>query len=101
MQIPETHRRLRRAREIAADHAVSGDGEEGLWTAWELLHGLSSDEIPEELRPKFDYLRHELERRKGHEMTAREIGFLLGKIQELDLQRAAIADHDSNDREQA
>jgi hypothetical protein len=43
------------------------------------------DQFPEGLRPKFDYLRHELSLRKGQELTAREINFLLARIQKIDV----------------
>ncbi len=80
----ETHRSIRRAAEIVTNYEAADNREEILWRAWDLLQGLSNDQFPEELRPKFDYLKHELSLRKGQEMSAREIGFLLEKIRELE-----------------
>lgn len=80
----ETHRSVRRAAEIVANYETADSREDVLWMAWDLLQGLSRDQFPEELRPKFDYLKHELPLRKGEEMSAREIGFLIGKIRELE-----------------
>jgi hypothetical protein len=79
----ETRQSVRRAAEIVANYETADNREEVLWRAWDLLQGLSSDQFPEELRPKFDYLKHELSLRKGQEMSAREIGFLIEKIREL------------------
>jgi hypothetical protein len=80
----ETRRRVRRAAEIITEHEATVDREEVLWLAQELLQGLRRDQFPEELRPKFDYLAHELSLRKSQEMTIREINFLLECIREID-----------------
>lgn len=83
MALQDTDRRLRRAAEIARENDAPENREELLWRAWELLQNLRPEEFPEELRPKFEYLRHELSLRKGQEMTAREVNFLLERIQEI------------------
>jgi hypothetical protein len=80
----EIRRRLRRAAEMISSQEEATNREEVLWAAWELLNGLRSDDFPEELRPLFDYLNHEISSRRGQEMTQREIDFLLSKIRELD-----------------
>jgi hypothetical protein len=79
----ETHRRVRRAAEIVANYGAADHREDVLWRAWDLLQALSREQFPEELRSKFDYLKHELSLRKDQEMSAREIGFLIEKIREL------------------
>jgi hypothetical protein len=82
----EAHRRLRRAAEIIATPQDASDRERLLHDAWELLVGLRSDDFPPELRPRFDYLRHEMSRLRGEQLTAREVNFLMEKIRELELQ---------------
>jgi hypothetical protein len=76
--------RLQRAVEIIEAQEDSSSREEVLWMAWGVLQGLSRDQLPEELRPRFEFLSHELSLRKGQEMTSREVAFLLAKIQELE-----------------
>lgn len=83
MYTREARRRLRRAVEIIAEEHPVEDREEVLWRAWEVLQGLGRDQFPEELRPNFDYLLHELSLRKGQELTAREVSFLLERIREI------------------
>lgn len=84
MPTPEVRHRLRRAAEMISDQEGASNREDLLWSAWELLKGLRADDLPEQLRPRFDYLNHEISLRKGQEMTQREIAFLLTKIRELD-----------------
>ena len=80
----EVERRLRRASEIALNRVDLPDREDALVAAWEPLHGLRSDDFPDELRPQFNYLLHEVALRRNQEMSSREIRFLLQKICELE-----------------
>ena len=84
MFMQEVRRRLGRAAETISDQGEATDREDLLWAVWEPLNGLRTDDFPEELRSRFDYLSHEISSRKGQEMTQREIAFLLTKIRELD-----------------
>jgi hypothetical protein len=93
----EVCRRLRRAAETISGQEKAPNREEVLCDAWELLNGLRSDDFPEELRPLFDYLNHEISSRKGQEMTQREIDFLLSKIRELDSQLNGLQAPDSEE----
>jgi hypothetical protein len=88
MFLQETYRVVRRVAEIVADDKTASDRDEILWRTWDALQGLSSDQLPEDLRPKFNYQKHELSLRKGQEMIMREVNFLLAKILELELQWA-------------
>lgn len=76
--------RLRRASAIIAEREETVGSEEVMWMAWDLLQGLGRDQFPEDLRPGFDFLNHELSIRKGQEMTPREISFLIERIRELE-----------------
>jgi hypothetical protein len=85
MEKQETQQRLRRATGLLAQcHESSAADASRLLEAWDYLKGLRGDDFPEELRPAFSFLEHEISRAESQELSAREIAFLTEKIQKLE-----------------
>jgi hypothetical protein len=85
MEFAEAHKRLRRAAEFIATRDQETDRASVLLGAWQFLEGLRADDFPVQFRSAFGYLGHEMSRLDDHELTLREVNFLLRQIRELEL----------------
>ena len=85
MEKQETQQRLRRAADLLAQPEESPAADAArLLQAWDDLKGLRGDDFPDEIRPAFSFLEHEISRAESQELSAREIAFLTDKIQKLE-----------------
>jgi hypothetical protein len=81
----DAHERLRRAASLLGHEGAQTGDRTLLLQAWENLRGLRSDDFPADLRPGFEFLRHEIARAESEDVSARDVAFLANKLRQLEL----------------
>jgi hypothetical protein len=81
----DAHERVRRAASLLADEGPQTGDRTLLLQAWENLRGLRSDDFPADLRPAFEFLRHEIARAESEDVSARDVAFPANKVRQLEL----------------